>query len=118
VNRRLREWGRQEGAGVRTPGIAAAYQRAYLLCPLNESGQCRIFENRPLACRLFDLPAHHRQERLAGLPRRLKFISDNLYFAFTSRFPGEACLDFPLSEVVSGKFVQTFFHYLLKNHAA
>jgi hypothetical protein len=48
------------------------------------------------------------------MPQRLNRISNDLYFAFTSRFPGELTLDFPLSEVVSGKFVQTFFHYLLK----
>jgi Fe-S-cluster containining protein len=118
VNRRLREMGRQDGAGFQAQAFAASYRQAQILCPLNEAGQCLVFENRPVACRLFDLAARHSQGGLAELPHRLKFISDNLYFAFTSQFPGEAHLDFPLSEVVSGKFVQTFFHYLLKNHAA
>jgi len=117
VNRILREWERQEGANFRTPGFPAIYQRAQILCPLNELGECLVFENRPPACRVFDLPARDRQSLLEELSYKLKNTSGNLYFAFTSRFPGELSLDFPLSEVVSGKFVQAFFHYLLKNNA-
>jgi Fe-S-cluster containining protein len=118
VSRGLRELVRQEQTNFRSPGFAATYRGAQILCPLNELGECLIFENRPVACRLFDLPAQDRQGLLEGLPYKFSSISDNLYFAFTSRFPGELPLDFPLSEVVSGKFVQVFFHYLLKNNAA
>ena len=114
VCRFLRELAGQEPADFRSPAFATAYRRARILCPLNEFDECLIFENRPLACRLFDLPAQDRQSFLAELPQRVNRISNDLYFAFTSRFPGELTLDFPLSEVVSGKFVQTFFHYLLK----
>jgi len=111
----LRELAEQEPADFRSPAFTAAYRRAGILCPLNEFDECLIFENRPLACRLFDLSARERRTWLAELPQRLNRISNDLYFAFTSRFPGELTLDFPLSEVVSGKFVQTFFHYLLKH---
>jgi Fe-S-cluster containining protein len=118
VSRELRELVRQETANFRSPTCAATYKRAQILCPLNELGECLIFENRPMACRLFDLSAQNRKDLFEELSRKLNHISDNLYFAFTSRFPGELSLDFPLSEVVSGKFVQTFFHFLLKNLAA
>lgn len=118
VNRDLRELERPEGADFRTPGFAAAYRQAQILCPLNELGECLIFEHRPLACRVFDLADQERQDFLEDVQRELDRISDNLYFAFTSRFRGGLSLDFPLSEVVSGKFVQAFFHQLLKNQAA
>jgi protein-tyrosine phosphatase len=118
VSRQLRELVQQKPTNFRSPAFAATYRRAQILCPLNELGECLIFESRPMACRLFDLPAQDRQDWLEKLPRRLNNISDSLFFAFTSRFPGELSLDFPLSEVVSGKFVQTFFHYLLETDAA
>jgi Fe-S-cluster containining protein len=118
ASRGLRELMRQEQTDLSNPGLAAAYRRAHILCPLNELEECLIFENRPLACRLFDVPAQERQDFLKELPHQLKHISDNLYLAFTSRFPGKLSLDFPLSEVVSGKFVQAFFHHLLKSNAA
>jgi Fe-S-cluster containining protein len=118
VNRKLRVLLGQAPGNFRSPVFAMTYRRAQILCPLNELGECLIFENRPLACRLFDLPARGHQDFLGELPRTLNHISDSLYFAFTSRFPGEFSLDFPLCEVVSGKFVQTFFHCLLKHQAA
>jgi Fe-S-cluster containining protein len=109
ASRRLREIFHQEQMDLSSPGLAAAYRRAHILCPLNEFEECLIFENRPLACRLFDAPARERQSFLGELPHRLKNISDNLYQAFTSRCPDRLSLDFSLSEVASGKFVQTFF---------
>jgi Fe-S-cluster containining protein len=118
AGRSLRELRRQEQTGLSDPALAAAYRQAHILCPLNEFEECLIFENRPLACRLFDVPAQERQDCFAELPHQVKNISDSVYLAFTSRFPGKLSLDFPLSEVVSGKFVQAFFHHLLNNDTA
>ena len=118
VNRAVRDLERREKTSFRSDGFAETYRRAQILCPLNEYGECLIFENRPVACRLFDLPAQDRQDLLADLSHRLDIISGNVYFAFTSRLPGQLSLNFLLSEVVSGKFVQAFFHHLLKNNAA
>lgn len=118
VSRAVRGLERREETSFRSHGFAETYRRAQILCPLNEYGECLIFENRPVACHLFDLAAPDRQDLLQDLPHRLDNISDNVYFAFTSRFPGELSLDFLLSEVVSGRFVQAFFQHLLKNDAA
>jgi Fe-S-cluster containining protein len=118
ASRSLRELRQPEQLDLSSPALAAAYRQAHILCPLNEFEECLIFENRPLACRLFDVPAQERQSFLQELPHQLKNISDNVYLAFTSRFPGKLSLDFPLNEVVSGKFVQAFFHHLLKSNAA
>ncbi|MFZ2089276.1 MAG: dual specificity protein phosphatase [Desulfobaccales bacterium] len=117
ANRAVRRLEKEQG-NFRSPGFEAAYRQAQILCPLNEVGECLIFENRPLSCRLFDLEVQERRELWEYLHQEQTKTSADLYFAFTSRFPGELALDFPLSEVVSGKFVQAFFHYLLKNNAA
>jgi Fe-S-cluster containining protein len=117
VTRAVRELERREGVDFRSNGFAEAYRRAHLLCPLNELGECLVFANRPMACRVFDLDSNDRQELLIDLPGRLDKISGDVYFAFTSRFLGQTAFAFLLSEVVTGKFVQTFFHHLLQNSA-
>jgi protein-tyrosine phosphatase len=86
-----------------------------LLCPLSEFSECLIFPDRPVACRLFDLTEPARREVLQGLEPGLAKISQELFLAFTSEFPGEVLLRFHLWEVVSGKFVQVFFHQLVKS---
>ncbi|HAA04884.1 MAG TPA: phosphatase [Syntrophobacteraceae bacterium] len=89
-------------------------RQARVLCPLNESRQCRLFEARPVACRLFDLPHGERLVHSAVVEQGLTRLSGDVWFAFTSRFPGNPPLSFSLSEVVSGKFVQSFFHRLMQ----
>ncbi len=83
-----------------------------ILCPLSQSGKCLIFANRPLTCRLFDLSTEERHEIMESLGNKLEILSENIYFALTSRFPGEITFDFFLGEVVSGRFVQKFFRHL------
>ena len=103
--RRRTFWGR---------GTAEKYRQAHILCPLNELGQCLLFENRPVACRLFDLPLEARREVASELQQGLARLSREVWFAFTSNFPGNIPLTFSLSAVVSGKFVQSFFHRLIQ----
>ncbi len=93
----------------------ADFTPAPMLCPLSEYSECLVFPDRPTACRLFDLvePEHH--EVLKSLESGLAKISQELFLAFTSEFPGEVPLRFRLWEVVSGKFVQVFFHQLVKS---
>ncbi|EKD40018.1 MAG: hypothetical protein ACD_75C00201G0001, partial [uncultured bacterium] len=67
-------------------------------------------------CRLVDLPAEERSAIAADLDAALAKISRDLYFALTSRFAGKTDLVFSLKEVVSGRFVQRFFHHLLQNN--
>jgi Fe-S-cluster containining protein len=83
-------------------------------CPLNESHRCRVFAARPVACRLFDLPAKERIELSDDLQKALTTLSQQVWFAYASTFPEDGPLTFFLSEVVSGKFVQSFFHRLMK----
>ncbi|HBG21336.1 MAG TPA: hypothetical protein DDY32_19230 [Desulfobulbaceae bacterium] len=85
-------------------------------CPLDDTGACILFSQRPTACRLVDLPAEERSAIAADLDAALAKISRDLYFALTSRFAGKTDLVFSLKEVVSGRFVQRFFHHLLQNN--
>jgi hypothetical protein len=94
--------------------FAHIYRQAHILCPLSEFGECLIFPERPIACRLFDLSGPERREVMGNLEPGLAKTSNELFFAFTSQFPGEFRWRFSLWEVVSGKFVQVFFHHLAK----
>jgi Fe-S-cluster containining protein len=109
--REIKSGGKMDDLGEE---FAEKYRQAHILCPLNELGQCLLFENRPVACRLFDLPFEERREVTLQLQQGLARLSREVWFAFTSSFPGNTSLTFFLSEVVSGKFVQSFFHRLIQ----
>ena len=115
VLQRMREL--HQGGKIDNQGevLAEKYRQARILCPLNESRRCGLFEARPVACRLFDLPHEERLKLSADVQNGLTRLSGDVWFAFTSRFPGNPPLTFYLSEVVSGKFVQGFFHRLIQS---
>jgi Fe-S-cluster containining protein len=113
VTRTVRQMQEGENLDDLGAGFAQLYRQAHLLCPLSEFGECLLFDSRPLACRLFDLPVEGRRGWLDELEQGLARISDMLFLAFTSHFPGQDRLRFLLSEVISGKFVQVFFHRLM-----
>lgn len=82
-------------------------------CPLSEDGLCIIFENRPMQCRLFELPEERNSElwdELVG--PALSDLSRQVYLAFTGELPQTEPPRFALPDVVSGRYVQTFFHHL------
>jgi len=112
ITRAVRELQDRHGIDADDRRFEDIYRKAHLICPLNEGGSCLIFQYRPAACRLFDLQAAERPP-LGLLSEKLEAISKNLFFALTSRFPEQKRLTFLLPEMVSGKFVQVFFHALL-----
>jgi protein-tyrosine phosphatase len=102
--------GEGEGRGDR---FGAAYRQARILCPLNEFSECLVFPDRPLACRLFDVSEPERRRLLTDLQPGMAKVSQELFFAFTSEFAEGPPWMFMLWEVVSGKFIQTFFQKLV-----
>ncbi|MFH0781916.1 MAG: dual specificity protein phosphatase family protein [Pseudomonadota bacterium] len=110
----LREAEQRQGIVFSKEDLLGCSGEPQSLCPLSDSGKCLIFANRPVTCRLFDLSIKERLDIMASLPNTLERLSENIYFALTSRFPGETALVFFLGEVVSGRFIQTFFHHLPK----
>ncbi|WP_415519799.1 MAG: dual specificity protein phosphatase family protein [Desulfovibrio aminophilus] len=84
-------------------------------CPLSEDGKCLIFDFRPLQCRTHELDEETKQDLWQNvLEPVLKQSSAQLFFALTSRFPKDGPPSFSLADVVSGKYVQDFFHALMK----
>ena len=84
-------------------------------CPLLAAGRCRIFPFRPLQCRTYDMEEGAKaalwRDRLHPALNRL---SMEIFLALSAAFvTGDPPL-FPLPDVVSGRYVQAFFHHLLK----
>ncbi|MFW6127492.1 MAG: phosphatase, partial [Thermodesulfobacteriota bacterium] len=90
------------------------YREIQILCPLNEFHECLVFPDRPVACRVFDLPNPEKPGVLEAVQPGLTQLSRELLFAFSGEFPQKSPWRFLLWEVVSGKFIQTFFQYLVK----
>ena len=102
-----------------TPELASAYGGEHLLCPLSELGECRIFDMRPVACRMADLPRELRRSPslTTVLDKRLAEVSRHLWHAYTGELPegpGRADMATTLPDVISGKFVQSFFYLLTR----
>lgn len=87
--------------------------RSGAFCPLSENARCVLFENRPMQCRLFELPEDRNSDlwdELIG--PALSDLSRQVYLAFTGELPRTEPPRFALPDVVSGRYVQTFFHHL------
>jgi len=83
------------------------------MCPLVEDGKCLLFEYRPLQCRTFEIPAGAKAALWETLGPAVETLSRQAYFAFTSEMDDDPPR-FGLPDVVSGRYVQTFFHRLLQ----
>ena len=113
VSSRIRKLERDETSDSAGDGYQIRYRQQRILCPLSESGTCQLYPYRPISCRLADLPEDRRNHLAPELAESLQRLSGDVYFAFTSRFPSDRPLQFPLSDAVSGRYVQRFFHHLL-----
>ena len=90
-------------------------QRAALAdyrCPLSVDRKCIAFPYRPMICRVYGMPAvsSYSSNRLS---LRLHDLSKRLFFELNGTFMGEPLL-FPLTTVVSGKFVQDYFNFITR----
>lgn len=93
--------------------FCALYREKNIICPLNEHGRCLVHESRPLACRFHDLPASaERESFITSCRDRVEELSQGLFLALTGGFSRRKRISFPLVDVISGKFVQSFFHLL------
>lgn len=118
-----------EGRGLlqgRAQGVAGGGD-AYR-CPLNVDKKCILYQRRPIACRVFGLPGgsaglpgeihagspegvpSHREETNLALYE----ISRRLFFALNGAFLEGRSLIFPLSHVISGRFIQDYFSVLME----
>lgn len=102
-----------EVLGTRSASIEGAdVPEQKLVCPLNISGKCSFYVQRPLACRLYDHKKLSRQDR-EKLFQNIQALSESLFLAFTGDFLKHD-LTFDLNDVISGKYVQKFFYALMQ----
>lgn len=85
------------------------------VCPLLVDGKCMLFDHRPLQCRAFGLD----QSDVGGLwgellTPALDKISAEIWFAYTGAMIEEGLPHFALPDVVSGKFMETVFKYMMQ----
>jgi len=101
-------------------------------CPLSVDRKCIAFPYRPTACRLYGVPIAEESlapqpsadsrsgENLQGHLHRgevdalLHRICQHLFFSLNSTFLKEGALLFPMQHVVSGKFVEDYFAFLIR----
>ncbi|NLY41836.1 MAG: phosphatase, partial [Desulfovibrionales bacterium] len=88
-------------------------------CPLSVQGVCIVFPYRPLQCRTFGLDADTSLDVWDSvLVPALDRLSLELWMAFAGTMARADLPDFALTDVVSGKYVQAFFHLMLEAEAA
>ncbi|PTN37191.1 dual specificity protein phosphatase family protein [Desulfonatronum sp. SC1] len=98
---------------TREEDLPPRFAEVGLFCPLLSEGRCLVYPSRPLACRLDGLPSVPENEVfLKALQSRTEQLSQGLFLALTGDFCKRPRVRFPLVDVVSGRFVQSFFHLL------
>ncbi|MHB8810772.1 MAG: phosphatase domain-containing putative toxin [Desulfobulbaceae bacterium] len=89
--------------------LARCYLHENLPCPLLGEEACLLAQYRPLSCRLYGLGT------IGSLPETeeiLASLSRSVFLALAGVLPGESLFRPSLADVVSGRFIQTYFHYL------
>jgi len=90
--------------------LVDAYRGKSILCPLNKDSKCLLYPYRPIRCRLHGVSEDLINRQLIN--DMLFSLSSNVFYAFSGFFLENGALSFSLSEAVSGKFVQEYFHFL------
>jgi len=79
-------------------------------CPLSVGKKCILYPHRPVLCRAYGLL---ETSSLEPAPRKILEISRRLFFELNGTFL-EGTLVFPVTHVVSGRFVQDYFNFLMQ----
>jgi protein-tyrosine phosphatase len=85
-------------------------------CPLSFDGKCIAFSYRPIVCRVFD-EAGAGPYSTQPLEEKLHELSKRLFLELNAALL-EGTMLFSLTNVVSGRFVQEYFHFITKPLAA
>lgn len=80
-------------------------------CPLREKNQCLLHSVRPLHCRIKNDPGN--KEKIEALYEELEKISQDLFIQLFGDLKEKKAPDVSLRSVVSGKFIQHYFDFLL-----
>ncbi len=108
LNRSLTSRTRQECI---SRAVARAGGQPPPLCPLSVAGACLLAAYRPIGCRLYGIPPGGVDRR--QVTKTLADISRDVFFALSGVFPGKKELLFSCPDTVSGRFIQSYFNYLV-----
>jgi len=102
-------------ADTQTSGHAYCLSDADARCPLLDDKACMLFAYRPLQCRSISLE-ERAAERLWGrvLAPALESLSLQLWLAYAGTMAPASLPFFPLADVVSGRYVQSLFHLMVR----
>jgi hypothetical protein len=104
----------ERAAAAQQPDRDLCLTDAGIVCPLLVEGQCLVYDYRPLQCRTHGLDAAAAAKLWDTLAPALCKVSADLFFAFASFLPDNGLPTFSLSDVVSGRYVQTCFHAMFR----
>ena len=79
-------------------------------CPLSVEKKCILYPNRPVLCRAYGLG---ETSSLEPTSQKILEVSRRLFFELNGTFL-EGTLVFPVTHVVSGRFVQDYFNFLMQ----
>jgi Fe-S-cluster containining protein len=107
---------RQTVRDINASGESSEYclSEANAVCPLLNDDKCMLFEHRPLQCRAFGLDESVNGDLWGTmLTPALHKISSEIWMAYTGAM-AESLPMFALPDVVSGKFVETVFKFMMQ----
>jgi len=102
----------QDNAHPVKDALIDMYRKENILCPLNHDSKCLLYPYRPIRCRLHGVAEDLINRHLIN--NMLFSLSSNVFFAFSDFFLENGALSFSISETVSGKYVQEYFHFLTR----
>ncbi len=82
------------------------------LCPLNKGTACEIYDMRPARCLFYGVGG---ESDLHDFQEMLDELSRSIFLALSGHFLPEKALAFSVSDTISGKFVQKYFHHMMVN---
>ncbi len=85
------------------------YRDKGLECSLLLEDKCAIFPKRPVRCRVFGVDLD--RDRLSSIENLIFEVSRMLFFALSGKFLQKGKLIFSVAEIVSGRFMETYFRY-------
>lgn len=92
--------------------LNTSFAQTAAACPLLKDTTCLLYAVRPVQCRMSDV---HELAGLQGAQQELDTLSAQIMAQFTGRENSHGLPWFSLFDVISGKFVQQFFHLLAKS---
>ncbi len=90
--------------------IQAYRHEKNLICPLYVEGECILFDYRPLRCRVYGINSDAVNSQL--MDSVLDNLSKEIFFVLSGAFLEGKKVAFSMEDIVSGRFVQEYFHLL------